>query len=78
MIFFDSSEEEHAREAGSAMRKVLLEGSGSGELDAYVNYVSENETLQEIYGHETWRVEKLKGLKERYDPKRRFGFFAPI
>lgn len=78
MIFFDQSEEDHARQAGSEMRRVLLEGSGSGKLNAYVNYVSEGESLQEIYGHEPWRIEKLKELKKRYDPKRRFGYFAPI
>ena len=78
MIFFDKSEEDHARQAGSAMRKVLLGGSRSGKLDAYVNYVSEGETLQEIYGHEEWRVEKLRGLKRKWDPKGRFGYFAPI
>ena len=78
MIFFDQREEEHAREAGVAMRKVVLEGSGSAELDAYVNYVSEDETMEEIYGHESWRLEKLRKLKRKYDPKRKFGYFAPI
>lgn len=78
MIFFDEREEENARIAGEAMRKALLEGSGSSRLDAYVNYVSEGESVEEIYGHESWRIEKLRRLKKKYDPKNRFRFYAPI
>lgn len=78
MIFFDKKEEGHAREAGKAIRKVLLEGSGSSKLNAYVNCVSEDKTLEEIYGHEPWRVKKLQKLKRKYDPQRKFNYFAPI
>ncbi|KAL8853239.1 MAG: hypothetical protein Q9221_001973 [Calogaya cf. arnoldii] len=78
MIFFNQTEEEHARQAGTEMRKVLLEGSGSEKLDAYVNYVSEIESLQDMYGHEPWRVEKLQRLKRELDPKKKFNYFAPI
>jgi len=60
------------------MRKALLDGSGSKELHAYVNYAFGDETLQEMYGFETWRVPRLRGLKKKYDPDGRFNYYAPI
>ncbi|KAF1937819.1 FAD-dependent oxygenase [Clathrospora elynae] len=78
MIFFDPAEEDHADEAGKAIWEVLLEGSRTPNLDAYVNYVSKGESVQDIYGHEPWRLEKLRGLKRKYDPANTFRYFAPI
>ena len=60
------------------MRKLLLDGSGSSRLRAYVNYASGDETLQEIYGHEPWRLKRLRALKKKYDPRGQFNFYAPI
>lgn len=45
---------------------------------SYVNYARGNETLQALYGYESWRLDRLKGLKRKYDPKGQFSFFAPI
>lgn len=45
---------------------------------SYVNYAQGNETLQAMYGHESWRLERLGTLKRKYDPKGQFSFFAPI
>ncbi|KAF2190320.1 FAD-binding domain-containing protein [Zopfia rhizophila CBS 207.26] len=64
--------------AAKEMRKVLLDGSNSNKLHAYVNYAFGDETLQELYGFEPWRVERLKKLKKKYDPEGRFNFYAPI
>jgi hypothetical protein len=61
----------------SAIRTVLVEGSQMG-LVAYVNYARGDESLEEIYGYESWRLEKLRRLKKELDPFGRFNFFAPI
>ncbi|PVH70236.1 FAD-binding domain-containing protein [Cadophora sp. DSE1049] len=60
------------------MRRILVDASGSNKLHAYVNYAFGDETLPEMYGHEPWRVKKLKQLKKKYDPNGRFNFYAPI
>ncbi|KAJ4321381.1 hypothetical protein N0V94_002918 [Neodidymelliopsis sp. IMI 364377] len=66
-----------AFDIGSAIRTVLVEGSQMG-LVAYVNYARGDESLEEIYGYEPWRLEKLRKLKKELDPFGRFNFFAPI
>lgn len=65
-------------EFGNAARDILYEYSGSPELHVYVNYAHGDETLQQIYGYERWRQEKLKALKTLYDPMGYFDFYAPI
>jgi hypothetical protein len=30
------------------------------------------------YGSEQWRQVKLRELKDKYDPNRKFSFYAPI
>ena len=66
-----------AREIGGRIRSALLEGHG-GKLEAYVNYARGDESMEEIYGYEPWRLEKLRRLKKEYDPHGRFNFYAPI
>ncbi|KAI1135164.1 FAD-binding domain-containing protein [Hypoxylon sp. FL0543] len=46
--------------------------------DAYVNYASGFESLQEIYGHEPWRISKLLDAKKKYDPLNRFKYYNPL
>jgi hypothetical protein len=65
-------------EAGLEIRRVLLEGTGSSEMNTYVNYVVGDESLEDWYGHEEWRIEKLRALKAKYDPDHKFSFYAPI
>lgn len=36
------------------------------------------ETLESIYGYESWRLDRLRSLKVAYDPENRFRFFVPI
>lgn len=60
---------------GAAMREAAR---GTQPKRSYVNYAQGNETVQEIYGYEQWRINKLKGLKQKYDPRGQFNFFAPI
>ncbi|KAL4809572.1 hypothetical protein BDV18DRAFT_157323 [Aspergillus unguis] len=43
----------------------------------YINYAVGEESVEAVYGEE-WRVDRLKELKERYDPLNRFRFYNPI
>ncbi|PVH78374.1 FAD-binding domain-containing protein [Cadophora sp. DSE1049] len=67
-----------AIQAGKDIRNIIFEGEGSSEFHAYVNYAHGDETLQEMYGYEDWRQEKLRELKFLYDPEGRFSFYAPV
>ncbi|KAI8949277.1 FAD-binding domain-containing protein [Xylaria longipes] len=55
-------------------------GKPSRKPDIYVNYASgaSYESIESIYGYEPWRLEKLRGLKAKYDPNNRFRYFVPI
>ncbi|KAK3293715.1 uncharacterized protein B0H64DRAFT_364517 [Chaetomium fimeti] len=44
----------------------------------YVNYAAGYESLEARYGHETWRLEKLRKLKRQYDPDNKFAWYNPI
>ncbi|KAK6073257.1 FAD-dependent oxygenase [Seiridium cupressi] len=65
-------------EFGNGLRQALHAADRSTELHAYVNYAHGDETLQEVYGFEAWRLARLQTLKEKYDPMNRFGFYTPI
>ncbi|CAO2658349.1 Nn.00g060720.m01.CDS01 [Neocucurbitaria sp. VM-36] len=66
-----------AWEIGDRMRSALLEGTDE-KLEAYVNYARGDESTEEMYGYEPWRMDKLRRLKKEYDPHGRFNFYAPI
>ncbi|KAL9082956.1 MAG: hypothetical protein Q9165_008719 [Trypethelium subeluteriae] len=53
-------------------------GQPGRPIDAYINYANGFETLEQHYGHESWRIERLRGLKARYDPDNRFRYYIPI
>jgi hypothetical protein len=63
---------------GQEIRDAIREGTGQDEFHAYVNYAFGTETNQEMYGYEQWRQDRLLALKNKYDPQRRFSFYAPI
>ncbi|KAH7323177.1 hypothetical protein B0I35DRAFT_468063 [Stachybotrys elegans] len=46
----------------------------------YVNYATGNEweTVESVYGHEEWRLQRLVDLKAKYDPLNRFRYYVPI
>lgn len=67
-----------AKKLGNQLRQMLYQGSGRGELHAYVNYAYGDETPRQWYGYEGWRRERLAALKRKYDGKGRFSFYAPI
>lgn len=58
--------------------RILFQGSGETQLHAYVNYAFGEEEPRNWYGYEQWRLDKLKALKDKYDPRRKFSFYAPV
>lgn len=68
-----------ALEFGKRLRSYLLAGSRDPErLRAYVNYAHGDESPEAIYGWEPWRLEKLRGLKQKWDPENRMRWYAPF
>jgi hypothetical protein len=63
---------------GQQLRNIILEGTGSSELHSYVNYAYGTEGPQSWYGFDSAHQQKLKALKQKYDPKGKFSFYAPI
>ena len=48
------------------------------ERHTYLNYAFGDESLEELYGFEPWRLKKLRNVKQEYDPHGRFNFYGPI
>ncbi len=63
---------------GDQLRNIILQGTGSSDIHSYVNYAYGNEGPQSWYGSDSWRQDRLKSLKTKYDPKGKFSFYAPI
>lgn len=80
LIYTNSTPEndEIARQGGEELRSIAVGGREDGKLYAYVNYANGFETLEELYGHDAWRLEKLRNTKKVYDPDSRLNFYAPI
>ena len=53
-------------------------GQPTRPVDAYINYATGLETVEQHYGHESWRIKRLRGLKARYDPNNSFRYYNPI
>lgn len=73
----NSSLDALADDFNGRIRDALLGGDRS-RLAAYANYARGDESMEEIYGREQWRLDRLRRLKKAYDPQGRFNFFAPI
>lgn len=63
---------------GEKIRDAAYGSISTSTRSAYVNYAKGSESMQQMYGYESWRVERLKQLKRKYDPRGRFSFYAPI
>ena len=63
---------------GTQARALFDAGDPDRPLNAYLNYARGDETLEQKYGYEAWRLDKLRGLKKTYDPENRFRFYNPI
>ncbi|KAL8704812.1 MAG: hypothetical protein Q9201_002044 [Fulgogasparrea decipioides] len=60
------------------VRDLMHAGQPGRRLNAYVNYAFGDETQEQVYGYEPWRLQRLRGLKKKYDPQGRFNFYEPI
>ncbi|KAL8951392.1 MAG: hypothetical protein Q9222_002642 [Ikaeria aurantiellina] len=67
-----------ATKFGKKARQLFVEGAWPMRFNAYSNYANGDETLEQIYGYEPWRLEKLKRLKRKWDPTGSFRYFNPI
>lgn len=82
MLYYqpNSSLDIAAEQFGLRARDILLTGKNGAKLEhqAYVNYAHGDESQESMYGYEPWRLERLRRLKQEYDPQGRFNFYAPI
>ncbi|KAL8920784.1 MAG: hypothetical protein Q9172_004355 [Xanthocarpia lactea] len=74
----DKSIEREAWKWAREVRDQWNAGQPGRPVNTYVNYANGYEPLETIYGHEPWRLERLRGLKRMYDPENRFRFYNPI
>ncbi|RDA85405.1 hypothetical protein CP532_1951 [Ophiocordyceps camponoti-leonardi (nom. inval.)] len=65
-----------ARDFGNRMQNVTRRGDGLHH--SYLNYAQGHERVEEVYGRDGGRVGRLRGLKRRFDPLNRFGFYMPL
>lgn len=64
---------------GRAAREIYLRGiQPDQQVNSYVNYATGSESQEDVYGHEGWRLERLRCLKKEFDPHERFSFYVPI
>lgn len=47
-------------------------------MSVYIGYATGTETVEQIYGRDKCKLNKLKAIKNKYDPHGRFGFYAPV
>ncbi|KAK0724875.1 hypothetical protein B0H67DRAFT_657667 [Lasiosphaeris hirsuta] len=73
----DEQDRERAELYGKRMQDAVRSGI-SVLPHSYVNYAIGREELPEVYGRDAARLAKLRRIKEAYDPRNRFGFYAPI
>ncbi|KAF9877574.1 hypothetical protein CkaCkLH20_04709 [Colletotrichum karsti] len=63
-------------------KKEFIATSGYGRLQQYVNYGNTTSTMPDppeaLYGYEPWRLEKLRRLKQLYDPENVFRWYQPL
>lgn len=78
LIAPDSGLEDAAWEWAYEVRDLWNGGQPNRLPDAYLNYANGFEPLEQRFGHEPWRLERLRNLKAKYDPKNRFRYFNPI
>ncbi|KAI1851229.1 hypothetical protein JX266_003304 [Neoarthrinium moseri] len=75
----DTELEQEIDEWLSEQQDKLIEGSGYGRLQQYVNYGHGSKDAPEaLYGYEPWRLERLRRLKKEYDPEGWFNGYQPL
>jgi hypothetical protein len=74
----DSALDDAGIALGQKIRQLWAAGQPGRNKTVYVNYAFGDEPLEQMYGYEPWRVQRLRAAKEKYDPDNRFGFYNPI
>ncbi|KAK2038886.1 FAD-binding domain-containing protein [Colletotrichum somersetense] len=78
IIVSDPSLEPAGWEWAKEVRDFWNNGQPTRPADAYVNYANGFEPVEQMYGHEAWRLQRLRELKAKYDPSNRFRYYNPI
>lgn len=52
--------------------------SGYERPAVYLNYAHGDEAPEAFYGYEPWRLERLRDLKKKYDPRGFFNSYHPV
>lgn len=81
-LWWKGDDEGTAREAREYVEKIknaFYKGVDryGGKRHSYVNYASGTESKEEMYGYDG-RLDTLRKLKKKWDPKNRFRFYNPI
>lgn len=74
----DPALDEGAINFAREMRDIWQAGQPERRPNAYVNYAFGDEPLEQVYGYESWRLDRLRNAKRKYDPNGRFNFYNPI
>lgn len=74
----DSSLDAEAVDIGKHITQLWSSGQPDREQHIYVNYAYGDEPLEQLYGSEPWRLERLRAAKAKYDPENAFRFYNPI
>ncbi|KAL9596385.1 MAG: hypothetical protein Q9219_005820 [cf. Caloplaca sp. 3 TL-2023] len=73
------SSDKIALDYGNKVRDIWRAGDIPGRpFTAYPNYAAGDEPVEALYGYESWRLERLRALKQQYDPHNSFRFYNPI
>ncbi|RSM02372.1 hypothetical protein CEP52_008030 [Fusarium oligoseptatum] len=78
LLYSSPKNDKIATKIGTKVRGLLHKGTGEKDMSVYIGYARGTETAQQVYGNDGVRLRKLKGLKRKYDPHGRFGFYARI
>lgn len=60
------------------IRELFIDGQPDRLPSAHVIYAFGDEPLEQVYGYEPWRLEKLWALKAIYDPTNQFAYHVPV
>ncbi|PYI18346.1 FAD-binding domain-containing protein [Aspergillus violaceofuscus CBS 115571] len=74
----DPSLDAPAMQLAHDIRKLFIDGQPDRLPSAHVVYAFGDEPLEQVYGYEPWRLEKLWALKAIYDPTNQFAYHVPL
>jgi len=77
MYYNDASLDGEAESFGARFRQRLKNDTKEGKTSVYANFGSGDEKAEDMYGG-LERVERLRGLKEKWDPRGVFSCYNPV